>query len=69
MIQVRLSKTEWGKAWRAMIDVAPVRLVASDPVYEVLPAHLDLLTARGFSYEIVSGQARRHEKRRHGTAN
>jgi hypothetical protein len=69
MIQIRLAKAEWGKAWRAMIDVAPIRLVASDPVYEVLPAHLDQLTARGFSYEIISAQARRHEKPRHGTAN
>jgi hypothetical protein len=51
-----------------MIEVAPVRLVADDPVYEVLPAHLDLLNARGFAYEIVSPPARRQEKRRHGTA-
>ena len=34
-------------------QVAPVRLIADDPVYEVLPAHLELLTARGFSYEVV----------------
>jgi hypothetical protein len=53
MITIRLPKTEWGKAWRAMIEVAPVRLVADDPVYEVLPAHLELLSAQGFSYAIV----------------
>jgi hypothetical protein len=53
MLTIRLSKAEWGKAWRAMIEVAPVRLVADDPVYEVLPAHLELLTARGFTYEVV----------------
>jgi hypothetical protein len=68
MITIRLPKADWGKAWRAMIEVAPVRLVADDPVYEVLPAHLDMLSARGFSYEIVQRPARRQEKRRHGTA-
>jgi hypothetical protein len=68
MITIRLPKAEWGKAWRAMIEVAPVRLVAGDPVYEVLPAHLEVLTARGFSYEIVQRPTRRPEKRRHGTA-
>jgi hypothetical protein len=68
MIRIRLPKTEWGKAWRAMIQVAPVRLVTDEPVYEVLPAHLELLNARGFSYEVVPPQARRQEKRRHGTA-
>ena len=68
MLAIRLSKSEWGKAWRAMIEVAPVRLVADDPVYEVLPAHLELLDARGFSYEVVNSQPGRKEKRRHGTA-
>jgi len=32
MIAIRLPKAEWGKAWRALIDVGPVRLVANDPV-------------------------------------
>jgi hypothetical protein len=67
MLTIRLRKAEWGKAWRALIEIAPVRLVADDPIYEVLPAHLDLLNARGFSYEVVQPPARRPEKRRHGT--
>ncbi|HBI45329.1 MAG TPA: hypothetical protein DDY78_21125 [Planctomycetales bacterium] len=53
MLTIRLPKADWAKAWRAMIEVAPVRLVADDPVYEVLPAHLELLTACGFTYEVV----------------
>jgi len=68
MLMIRLSKAEWAKAWRAMIEVAPVRLVADDPLYEVLPAHLEVLTARGFSYEVVKPRPARPEKRRHGTA-
>ena len=67
MLTIRLSKADWAKAWRAMIEVAPVRLVADDPVYEVLPAHLEVLTARGFTFEVVPPQPRRPEKRRHGT--
>jgi hypothetical protein len=66
---IRLSKNEWGAAWRAMIEVAPVRLIADDPIYEVLPAHVELLTARGFAYEVVQPRPRRAEKRRHGKAN
>jgi hypothetical protein len=68
MLTIRLDKAEWGKAWRAMIEIAPVRLIADDPLYEVLPAHLELLTARGFRYEIVPLRRRPAEKRRHGTA-
>jgi len=68
MLTIRLSKAEWAKAWRAMIEVAPVRLIRDDPVYEVLPAHLEVLTARGFTYEVVPARSRRAEKRRHGTA-
>jgi hypothetical protein len=68
MLTIRLAKADWGRAWRAMIEVAPVRLVADDPVYEVLPAHLEVLTARGFTYEVVAPRPRRPEKRRHGTA-
>ena len=68
MVAIRLSKADWAKAWRAMIELAPVRLVADDPLYEVLPAHLELLNARGFSYEIVQRPPRGREQRRHGTA-
>jgi len=56
MLTIRLPKTDWPKAWRAMIEIGPVRLIASDPVYEVLPAHLELLAARGFNYEVVEPQ-------------
>jgi len=58
MLMIRLPKADWAKAWRAMIEVAPVRLVADDPVYEVLPAYLELLTARGFTYEVVPVRTR-----------
>jgi len=68
MLTIRLPRAEWAKAWRAMIEVAPVRLVADDPIYEVLPAHLDMLTARGFTYEVVPLRPQRPEKRRDGTA-
>ena len=68
MLTIRLRKADWGKAWRAMIELAPVRLVADDPIYEVSPAHLELLTARGFTYEVVPSRSKRTEKRRHGTA-
>ena len=56
MLTIRLSRAEWAQAWRAMIEVAPVRLIGDDPVYEVLPAHLELLTARGFRYEVVQSR-------------
>lgn len=69
MLTIRFPKNDWAKAWRAMIEIAPVRLIADDPVYEVLPAHLDLLTARGFTYEVVQTKGPRPEKRRHGKAN
>ena len=68
MLTIRPAKSDWAKAWRAMIEVAPVRLIGEDPVYEVLPAHLELLTARGFTYEVVQLRPRRPERRRHGTA-
>ncbi len=68
MLTIRLAKADWAKAWRAMIEVAPVRLVRDDPLYEVLPAHLEVLAARGFSYEVVPARPRPTEKRRHGTA-
>jgi hypothetical protein len=68
MITIRLPKSEWGKAWRAMIEVGSVRIIAHDPIYEVLAAHLELLNARGFSYEVVRLRLQRQEKRRHGPA-
>ena len=56
MPAVRIPKQQWGKAWRAMIEIAPVRLVAADPVYEVLPEHIELLAAQGVAYEVVRPQ-------------
>jgi len=32
MIAIRLTKAVRGNAWRAMIEIAPVRLVADDPI-------------------------------------
>ena len=61
MISIRLPKADWAKAWRAMIEVAPVRLIRDDPVYEVLPAHLEALTACGFTYQVVPVRPRRRE--------
>jgi hypothetical protein len=67
MLTIRLSKGEWPKAWRAMIEIAPVRLIRDDPVYEVLPSHLEVLNAGGFAYEVVPSRPPRAEKRRDGT--
>ena len=64
MLTIRLDKAEWGRAWRAMIEVAPVRLIAADPIYEVLPAHVELLRARGIGYEIVESKPQKPRKRR-----
>jgi hypothetical protein len=58
MLTIRLSKAEWAKAWRGMIEVAPVRLIRDDPVYEVLPAHLELLSALDITYEVLSPKRR-----------
>jgi hypothetical protein len=69
MIAIRIPKAQRAEAWRAMIEVAPVRLVSKDPVYEVYPLHLDLLTARGISYEVVKLPLDRQEKRRRATSN
>jgi hypothetical protein len=65
VIAIRLPKQHWGKAWKAMVEIAPVRLVADDPIYEVLPVHLEVLSARGFTYEVVGpegGDKRSHAK-------
>ena len=56
MLTNRLLRSDRAKAWRAMIEIAPVRLIAADPIYEVLPAHVELLNARGFSKEVVPTQ-------------
>jgi hypothetical protein len=68
MLKVRFSKAVRAKAWRAMIEIGPIRLIADDPIYEVSPAHVEMLTARGFAFELVTTRPRPVEKRRHGTA-
>jgi hypothetical protein len=68
MTAIRIPKAQRAQAWRAMIEVAPVRLVSSAPVYEVYPAHLELLNARGIPYEVVAPPAGRRQKRRRATS-
>jgi hypothetical protein len=68
MIAVRIPKAQRAKAWRAMIEIAPIRLVSKEPIYEVLPAHLELLAARGISYEIVGPPSSRQENRRRASS-
>jgi len=64
MLAVRIPKHHWGKAWRAMIEIAPVRLVSDDLVYEVLPAHVELLAAQGVAYEVVRPASKRQQSPR-----
>jgi hypothetical protein len=66
MTVIRIPKKQWGKAWRAMIEIAPIRLIAADPLYEVLPAHLDLLKEMGVPFEVVPREPSKI-KRRHAT--
>jgi hypothetical protein len=61
MLAVRIPKHHWGKAWRAMIEIAPVRLVSADPIYEVLPAHVEMLAAQGVAYEVVRPASKRQQ--------
>jgi hypothetical protein len=68
MITIRLPKAQWRKAWRALIEVAPVRLIAKDPPHEVLPARLEMLNARGSSHEVVRPERPRQEKQRRATS-
>lgn len=68
MIAIRIAKDDWGKAWRAMIEGGPVHLVADDPIYEVLPIHLEILNKRGFSYEVVHPRSNDKKEPRHATA-
>ena len=66
MTVIRIPKKQWDKAWRAMIEIAPIRLIAADPLYEVLPAHLELLKSLAIAYEVVPRE-RQTLKRRHAT--
>jgi hypothetical protein len=68
MIAVRIAKKQRGKAWRAMIEIGPISLIAKDPIYEVLPAHIEMLKARGFSYEIVKSIPSRQESLRRASS-
>jgi hypothetical protein len=68
MIAIRLPKAQRGKAWRAMIEIAPIRLITKDPIYEVTPAHIEMLTARCFKFEVVQLPMNGKDKRRHATA-
>jgi hypothetical protein len=68
MLAVRIPKHHWGKAWRAMIEIAPVRLVSADPIYEVLPAHVEVLAAQGVAYEVVKPQSKRQPSSRRASS-
>ena len=68
MVAIRLPRKQWGPAWRAMIEIGPVRLVAKDPICEVLPAHLELLDSKGIPYEIINRNSPRKEKRRRASS-
>jgi hypothetical protein len=63
-----LPKQQWGTAWRAMVEIGPIRLVSDDPIYEVQPAHLELLDSRGFSYEVINPRNHRKHKPRHAAS-
>ncbi len=62
MIAIRIPKEHWGDAWGALIEIAPIRLIAKDPICEVMPAHLELLQSRRIPIEIVQQTAQSSKK-------
>jgi hypothetical protein len=69
MVAIRIPKRQRGKAWRAMIEIGPITLIAKDPIYEVMPAHLELLKARSIPFEIVEPNPGRQETRSRASSN
>lgn len=68
MIVIRLPKKRWAKAWRAMVEVGPLTMIAADPVFEVLASHLDVLESKGFAYEVLGPHKGRKQKPRHASS-
>ncbi|GEM_PF-6377630 len=68
MTVIRIPKRQWGKAMLAMTAIAPIRVIAKDPLVEVMPAHLELLAAQGIAYEVIP-PSERNTKRRHAASN
>jgi len=66
MPAIRIPKENWGKIWRALLDIGEIHRIPpeDEKVYIVSDKHIEHLKARNLPYEEVSLQTFSFRKRK-----
>jgi len=57
MATIRIPQDQWAEVWKFLTSIGPITRIASAPIYEISPQHLEALCHAGLPFELVNLQA------------
>ena len=57
MATIRIPRERWAEVWKFLTSIGPITRIASVPVYEISPQHLEALCHAGLPFALVNLQA------------
>ena len=51
-----IPQDRWAEVWKFLISIGPITRIASAPIYEISPQHLEALCHTGLPFELVNPQ-------------
>jgi len=57
MATIRIPQDRWAEVWKFLTSIGPITRIASAPIYEISPQHLEALCHDGLPFELVTPKA------------
>ena len=57
MATIRIPQDRWAEVWKFLTSIGPITRIASAPIYEISPQHLEALCHTGLPFELVTPTA------------
>jgi hypothetical protein len=58
MTTIRIPQDRWAEVWKFLTSIGPITRIASAPIYEISPQHLEALCHAGLPFELVNPRSR-----------
>jgi hypothetical protein len=53
MPTIQIPKEHWSEVWKFLISIGPITRIATTPIYEISPQHLEALCHAGLPFDLI----------------
>ena len=57
MATIRIPQDRWAEVWKFLTSIGPITRIASAPIYEISPQHLEALCSADLPFALVNPRA------------